>query len=68
MNKRLRPFLVVDVASLKGVKPDSVRSAIRRGAVQAQKVGPLWLIRESEVARYLRTRPGRPSSSRDGKQ
>lgn len=53
--KSTKQFLMADVAAIKGVTADAVRRAVRRGAVAAHKAGPLWLIRESEVSRYLRT-------------
>lgn len=49
--------LTVNEAALQlKIDPAGVRDAIRRGAMIAERKGPIFLIREREVARYDRER------------
>jgi hypothetical protein len=43
---------VADCAARKGVSVQAVNSAIKRGAIPAQKVGPLWLMTERACNDY----------------
>lgn len=41
-----------EAAALLGVTPDNLRGAIKRGSLQARKLGRDWIVEEDEVERY----------------
>lgn len=54
-----------EAADYLGLAEDTVRQYINRGIIEAEKIGPVWCVRESECDRYDRERlqPGRPKSA-----
>lgn len=54
---------ITEAAQELGVRPDSLRQAVLRGAVKAMRAGGIWLITREELDRYNRERikgRGRP--------
>jgi hypothetical protein len=43
----------VECAELKGVTPQAIVAAIKRGALIARKVGPTYVIRSEDCAAYV---------------
>lgn len=45
---------LTEAATIIGTTPDNLRGAIHRGSLRASKIGPVWVVDDAEVARYLR--------------
>ncbi len=65
---------VIEAAASLGVLPSSIRNAIARGVIQADRLGGtakkagMLLIRRSEMERYRRERLGKRGGNRRGKR
>lgn len=43
---------LIEAAALLGVTPDNLRGAIKRGSLNAKKIGRDWVVTPLEVERY----------------
>jgi len=60
------PMTLREAAAQLGISADTLRAQIRKGRLDATKLGRDWLVEGAEVARYQRNslgRPGRPPRS-----
>lgn len=48
-----------EMAALVGVKPDTLRMQIHRGALAGTKAGRDWVVEDAEAARYIRENAGK---------
>jgi excisionase family DNA binding protein len=57
-------FTTTEAAVYLGFAEDTVRKYIQRGLINAEKMGPIRIVRKSECDRYLREKrgPGRRSA------
>jgi excisionase family DNA binding protein len=51
---------VKEAANRLGVSHSRVGALVRQGRIKATKVGPMWLIAESEVAGFVPRASGKP--------
>lgn len=60
---------VTEAAKRKGVPDYAIRNAINRGALSAEKVGDIWLIRIEDVDKWnwVPRSPGRPRLKKRGR-
>jgi excisionase family DNA binding protein len=71
--EKKRMITLSEAAGRIGVTADALRQAIRRGTLNAQKVGPLYLVTTNEIDAY-KTRTGgnkgrprkRPQEGKEG--
>lgn len=57
----MKEFLTINEAAERlGLHRSRVGVLIREGRIQARKVGPMWLIPESEVAGFVPRPEGKP--------
>jgi len=72
MSKGRELLTITEAAKELGVLPDSLRQAVLRGAVQAERAGGIWLVTRAEIERYRlirkpnRGRPRRPRPHETG--
>ena len=52
-----RLMTVTEAAEVLDLWPSAVRHAVQTGLLKAEKIGPMWLIRDTEVERYKLDRP-----------
>ena len=51
---------IKQAAEYLGLHPDTVRQQIGHGSLKAEKLGPIWVIRISELRRYKAENRGKP--------
>ena len=56
MTEIKRDWTTAEVAKVAGVSQAYIRQLILAGKLQARKVGPLWVITDNEVLRFLERR------------
>lgn len=63
MSKERDVLTITEAAAELGIRADSLRQAVLRGAVQGMRAGGIWLLSREEVEKYRRERKpnrGRP--------
>lgn len=63
MSKERELLTITEAAEELGIRADSLRQAVLRGAVQAERAGGIWLLRRQEIEKYRQQRKpnrGRP--------
>jgi excisionase family DNA binding protein len=55
---------VSEAATRKGLDPQQIRDAIRRGNLAAERSGSIWLIREKDIDAFEPRGKGRPKRGR----
>lgn len=59
-------FTLAEAAASLGLAHSTLARQVRLGRLDAVKVGPVWLVRDTEVERYRRDSLGRPGLAAAG--